>query len=80
MGTCGSTPNRGQYATGVVDLTAGRPPRLLDVVPGRTGKVYADWIAEQEPPRMVRPARSDDSWLTVVAQDAAVNSSKFALS
>ncbi len=36
------------YATGVVDLTPGRPPRVLEVVKGRTGKVYADWIAERE--------------------------------
>ena len=39
---------RTQYATGVVDLTPGRPARLLDIVPGRTGRVYADWIAERE--------------------------------
>ena len=38
---------RTQYATGIVDLT-GRPARLLDIVPGRTGKVYADWITERE--------------------------------
>lgn len=36
------------FATGITDLTPGRPPRLLDVVPGRTGKVYADWLAERE--------------------------------
>jgi transposase len=40
---------RTQFATGIVDLTPGRPPRLLDVVPGRTGKAYADWIAAREP-------------------------------
>jgi len=39
---------RTQYATGIVDVTAGHPPRLLEVVPGRTGKVYADWIAAQQ--------------------------------
>jgi transposase len=39
---------RTQFATGVVDLSPGRPPRLLEVVKGRTGKVYADWIAERE--------------------------------
>ena len=39
---------RTQLATGVVDLTPDRPPRLLEVVQGRTGKVYADWLAEQE--------------------------------
>jgi len=37
-----------QYATGMVDLTPGRPARLLDVVPGRSGTVYGAWIAEQE--------------------------------
>jgi transposase len=36
------------FATGVVDLTPGRPPRVLEVMKGRTGKVYADWIAERE--------------------------------
>ena len=36
------------FATGIVDISPGRPPRLLDVVPGRSGKVYADWIAERE--------------------------------
>jgi transposase len=40
---------RTRCATGIVDLGGvGRPPRLLDVVPGRTGKVYADWIAARE--------------------------------
>jgi len=39
---------RTQYGTGIVDLSPGRPARLLDVVPGRTGKVYADWIAIRE--------------------------------
>ena len=36
------------FATGIVDLTPGRPPRLLDVVEGRTGKVYAGWIGERD--------------------------------
>jgi transposase len=40
---------RTQFATGIVDLSAGRPPRLLDVVAGRTGKVYADWLAARDP-------------------------------
>jgi transposase len=31
-----------------VDVSRGRPPRLLDVVPGRSGKVYADWLAARE--------------------------------
>jgi transposase len=34
-----------QYATGVVGLRPGRPARLLEVVPGRSGGVYADWLA-----------------------------------
>jgi transposase len=36
------------YVTGVVDITPGRPPRLLDVLPGRSGKIYAEWLAERE--------------------------------
>ncbi len=43
------------FATGITDLTPGRPPRLLDVVPGRTGKVYADWLRER-----------DDQWRAAV--------------
>jgi len=42
---------RTAFGTGIVDLTPvadGRPARLLDVVPGRTGTVYAAWIAERE--------------------------------
>lgn len=37
------------YVTGIVDVTRGRAPRLLDVVPGRSGRVYADWLAERGP-------------------------------
>ncbi len=37
-----------QFATGIVDLSPGRPPRLLEVSEGRSGKIYADWIAERE--------------------------------
>jgi len=36
------------FATGVVDLSPGRRPRLLDVVPGRTGNAYASWILDRE--------------------------------
>jgi Transposase len=36
------------YATGIVEISSGRPPRLLDVVPGRTGKAYADWLTKRE--------------------------------
>jgi hypothetical protein len=35
------------FATGIVDLTRRRPPRLLDVLPGRTGNGYASWIRER---------------------------------
>jgi transposase len=37
-----------EYVTGTVDLTRGQPPRLLDVVPSRSRRVDADWIAERE--------------------------------
>ena len=37
-----------QYATGVADLTPGRPPRLLDVVPGRSGRVLGDWLTGRD--------------------------------
>lgn len=40
---------RAQFATGIVDLTRGRAPRLLDIVAGRTGRVYADWITARGP-------------------------------
>ncbi len=36
-----------QFATGIVDLTPGRTARLLDVVPGRSGTVYGNWIAQR---------------------------------
>lgn len=36
-----------QFATGIVDLTPGRPARLLDVVVGRSGTVYGNWITER---------------------------------
>ena len=35
------------FATGIADLTPGRPARLLDVVEGRSGTVLADWLADQ---------------------------------
>jgi transposase len=38
-----------RFATGIVDLTPGRPARLLDVVEGRCGSVLADWLAGHEP-------------------------------
>jgi transposase len=37
-----------QFATGITDLTPGRPARLLEVLPGRTGKVYAGWLAARD--------------------------------
>jgi transposase len=41
--------HRTAYATGIADLTPGRPARLLDVVPGRSGPVLADWLADRDP-------------------------------
>jgi hypothetical protein len=35
------------FATGIAELTPGRPARLLDVVEGRSGTVLAEWLAEQ---------------------------------
>jgi hypothetical protein len=32
----------------IVDFTSGRPPRLLDLVNGRSGDVLADWLAHGE--------------------------------
>ena len=34
------------FATGVADLTPGRPARLLDVVEGHSGTVLAGWLGE----------------------------------
>jgi transposase len=36
------------YVTGVADLTAGRPARLLDVVQGRSGTVLGAWLKAQD--------------------------------
>jgi hypothetical protein len=44
------------FATGIADLTPGRPARLLDVVEGRSGTVLADWLADR-----------DDDWKAAVA-------------
>jgi transposase len=38
------------YATGIVDLTPGRPARLLDLVEGRSGTVLRDWLAARPAP------------------------------
>lgn len=32
------------FATGIVDITPGAPPRLLDVAAGKSGRVLADWL------------------------------------
>jgi transposase len=44
------------YATGIADLTPGRPARLLDVVAGRSGAVLATWLGER-----------DDQWKAQIA-------------
>jgi transposase len=36
------------YATGIADLTPGRPARLLDVVPGRSGRVLRGWLGDRD--------------------------------
>ena len=38
-----------QLVTGVVDTSPGRPPRLLDVLPGRTAAALTGWLHEREP-------------------------------
>lgn len=37
------------FATGIVDLTPGRPARLLDVVENRTAEAYGSWLAARSP-------------------------------
>ena len=37
-----------QLVTGVVDTTPGRPPRLLDVLPGRTAKALTGWLGRRD--------------------------------
>jgi transposase len=43
------------YATGIADLTPGRPPRLSDVVRGRSGAVLGDWLNAR-----------DDAWRAAI--------------
>jgi transposase len=38
------------FATGIADLTPGRPARLLDVVQGRSGTVLGGWLERQSEP------------------------------
>jgi transposase len=38
------------YATGVVGFRPGAPARLLEIVQGRSGKVYGDWLAARPTP------------------------------
>jgi transposase len=37
------------FATGITDLTPGRPARLLGIAEGRSGTVLAEWLAAREP-------------------------------
>jgi transposase len=37
------------FATGITDLTPGRPARLLDVVEGRSATVLGGWLAARDP-------------------------------
>jgi transposase len=50
----GGHPTR--YATGIADLTPGRPARRCDVVAGRSGVVLAAWLRER-----------DDEWTAQIA-------------
>jgi transposase len=36
------------FATGITDLTSGRPARLLEIAEGRLGSVLADWLGARE--------------------------------
>jgi hypothetical protein len=36
------------FATGIADLSPGRPARLLDLVEGRSGTVLAAWLADRD--------------------------------
>jgi transposase len=40
--------HRAMFATGIADLTPGRPPRLLDVVVGRSGTVLGAWLGQRD--------------------------------
>ena len=37
------------FATGITDLTPGRPARLLDMALGRSGTVLSQWLAARDP-------------------------------
>ena len=50
MAPPGPTPPGPRELTGIVDLTRGKDhptARLLDLVPGRSGTVYKNWLAER---------------------------------
>jgi transposase len=50
-----------EFATGITDLTPGRPARLLDVARGRSGPVLAGWLAvrDQQWKQHIRTASLD---------------------
>lgn len=41
--------NTTRFVTGIVDITRGRPARLLDVVDGRSGPALAGWLSARDP-------------------------------
>ena len=51
MNTCGHTPYGDKYVTVILDLTPvhdrSGPSRLLDMVPGRSKRVFKSWLASQ---------------------------------
>jgi transposase len=46
---CATATHATTFATGVADLSPGRPARLLDVVEGRSGTALAGWLADRDP-------------------------------
>ena len=66
------------FATGIADLSPGRPARLLDVVEGRSGTVLGAWLAGRDPAWRARvstasldPFRGYATALAVHLPDAA---------
>ncbi len=60
--TSGPTPTSRVEFTGIVDHLRGEDhptARLLDLVPGRSGTVYKNWLAEREKTSVVQIATLD---------------------
>lgn len=46
--SCGRPEPTTRYGPDIANLTPGRPVRLLDIVPGRSGVVMARWLAVRD--------------------------------